>query len=211
MSRNVGSSKKNITFLAVGLMGLFCFTACSQNESVDGSSITTGTAGVVSTPSNGAGVIAEPELTWESQSNQSSADTVAFSKEFTTLLDGFDQLNGRITETYELYLQYPESDKALGDYLVVLTYLIELLRSATELNPPDDFLMLCDNFTTASLELADCYESVGKMIQVGYVPKTEEAIAEFFELNSEVVAVSERFSNTAFALMVALEGDNLAG
>lgn len=211
MSRNVDLCKKNILFLSVGLMGLFCFTACSKSESVEGSSITTGTAGVVSTPSNSAGVITDPELTWESQSNQSAADTVAFLKEFSTLLDGFDQLNGRITETYDLYLQYPESEKALSDYLVVLTYLIELLRSATELSAPDDFLILCDNFTSACLELADYYESVGKMIQVGYAPKTDDAVVAFFELNSEVVAVSERFSNTAFALMVALEADNLAG
>lgn len=214
---NLGQSRKWVTTLksVVGVVVLLSLSACSQETVSHGSSITTGTAGSTANSSSSSSTSSSnsstPDLTWETESPQKDPDEVAFVKEFSELLQGFDQLNEKIEETYDLYLQYPDSSKAKEDYLVVLNYLIDLLRTSPNLNPPLEYGELYGNFVSASCDLADYFKQVGKMIQNGYQAKNTKDMEAFEELSQEILVVTERFSNTAFALMVAMEEGNLAG
>lgn len=194
------------------LLGLcVSLVSCSQEEGVtsSGSSITTGTAGTYSgggstTSTSPVEIPTVPDLNIESAQPSVDPKEVSFITAMSNLLNRFDLLNTQISQNYQLLQQYPESSKAMSDYLETIGFLQELLQSTVDLDPPDKYQDLCNHFISTSLLLADSYKEVSRRMSTGYQAQTTEELNRFEAFTAEVIAVTENFANASYSLLTAL-------
>lgn len=221
---------KNATLLGVLSLSLLLFvSACSgEGDSIDknhGSSITTETPGMVPSLNSGNDTnaqakgeedgttdqVSKPNLQISNQNLQVDPLFEPYLQDLNLLLDGFDTLSVQIEETFEKYLEYPDSSKSFSDYNTALGRLVAHLRSVEDLTAPENLRGLHEDFVMASHSLGDGYEKVAELMKDGFSAETQEELEEFEELTGEIVAVTEDFVSTAFALMVEMEQPDLAG
>lgn len=205
------------------LLGLcVCLVSCGQEKpsTSSGSSITTGTAGSSSSSNSGSGwdgTSAKPSVPTsptetpsgsglQIETAQPSVDQkeASFVTAMSNLLNRFDLLNTQITQNYQLLQQYPESSKAMSDYLQTIGFLQELLQSTEDLDPPEAYEGLCKDFISASLVLSETYKEVSRRMSSGFQAQTTEELNQFELFTAEVIAVTEDFANASFALLTAL-------
>lgn len=220
--------KNTILFGILSLSLLLFVSGCSSGESTNenhGSSITTEKPGMVPSLNSGNDGnnqtkveqnigddgVSQPNLQITNQNPQADPLLEPYLLDMNSMLDGFDELNIQIEETFEKYLEYPDSAKSFTDYTKVLGNLVGHLRSAEDLTPPESLTMLHQEFVAASLALGDCYEKVADLMEEGFSVETQEELEEFEDLTGEIVGVTEKFVSTAFALMIVMEQPNLAG
>lgn len=223
---------KNIRFLVIlSLSLLFFVSGCgSEAESTSknhGSSITTEPPGVAPTLQSGNSGSSinngniegtqtkeetgssddnlQPHLQLTTQNPKTDPLFEPYLQDLNNLLEGFDILNEQVDETFEKYLEYPDSSKSFSDYTTILGYLVEHLRSVEGFSPPEDLLGLHQDFVGASLALGERYEKVAELMNVGFSAETQEELEEFEDLTGEIVAVTDDFTSTAFALLGAME------
>lgn len=198
--------KKKITPLFLLLLVLL--SGCSEKNS-SGSSITTGTAGSVSGNIVGSGTGSSnkitPDLVLESENPDEDPKTVSYTYTILNLLTEFNALNGDIETNYKLYLEYPNSEKSLEDYLGALARLEALLRTVVNLDPPTHLQELSTQFEVACYALAEAYKEVSRRMADGYEVQNTEELMDFEDFSAEILHISEQFSTTAFALIDALQ------
>lgn len=216
-----------VGFLSLTL--LFFVSGCSSEgdnaTKNHGSSITTETPGMVPSLNSGNDAnnqikgdgtasgeeVSQPNLQITNQNPQADPLLEPYLIDLNDMLDGFDELNVLIDETFEKYLEYPDSSKSFSDYTKALGNLVEHLRSVENLTPPENLNILHQDFVVASLDLGNSYEKVADLMDEGFSAETQEELEEFEDLTAEIVGVTEKFVSTAFALMVVMDRPDLAG
>lgn len=190
---------------------IFCLSGCQSGENDSkGSSITTQSPGktTVSTSEVESGEETEknqPNLNITYENPVGDPNTETYVVELKGFLDGFGILNQRIGETYGKLMEYPDSNKAISDYLIDLNDLVKLLRSSEGLLPPEVLFSMNSEFVISSLEMADRFEEVGALMGDGFSVETPEELVEFETLTAEIIRVTEGFMSVSFSLLFTME------
>lgn len=186
------------------ILSSLVLTSCSEDTPSRGSSITTGSEANSNTSTGTTGTTPpSPELSIQNL-DPTDPKEASFTLALSNLLLRFDTLNTQISQDYQLLQQYPESSKALNDFLTSIGYLRDLLQSTADLDPPDHYKDLTNHFTSASLQLSEAYKEVSGKMSSGYQATSSEQLNQLETFTADIITIADYFASSAFNLLSAL-------